>query len=79
MYQGGSILLTAPILFNVCTSSDGEDNPSNPGGITIDLTGSKFAVLGIVGGYAYQGASYSEPGKTRMWPYQSYVHIRIVQ
>lgn len=52
----GSILLTAPVLFNSC-SDDSEDlEPTNPGGeISIDLTASAYADLAVVGGYAYKG------------------------
>lgn len=56
---GGSILLTAPVLFNSC-SDDGDDGGDetptpNPGGITVDLNSSTFDALGSVGGYAYKG------------------------
>lgn len=54
---GGSILLTAPVLFNSC--SDDEDmeptNPENPNEIVIDLNHADFSELGTVGGYAYKG------------------------
>lgn len=56
---GGSILLSAPVLFSSC-SDDGEDiEPTNlPGSsneITIDLTAAAYADLAVVGGYAYKG------------------------
>lgn len=56
---GGSILLTAPVLFSSC-SDDGEDlEPTTPdipaGGITIDLTADAYSDLAVVGGYAYKG------------------------
>lgn len=56
---GGSILLSAPVLFSSC-SDDGEDlEPTNPdipaGGVTIDLTADAYVDLGVVGGYAYKG------------------------
>ena len=56
---GGSLLLTAPILFNSCSSDDGtgsnNNNNNNNGGITVDLNSSEFADLKTVGGYAYKG------------------------
>jgi cytochrome b6-f complex iron-sulfur subunit len=57
---GGSILLTAPVLFNSCSSSDDEDpDPGNGNGgdndITIDLTSPDYSALSAVGGYAYKG------------------------
>ena len=53
---GGSILLTAPILFNSCSDDDDTDptNPDNPNGIVIDLNHNDFEALGTVGGYAYK-------------------------
>lgn len=59
---GGSILLTAPVLFNSC--SDGTDDAmddvdngdgDNEDAITIDLTDDDYSELGTVGGYAYSG------------------------
>ena len=61
---GGSILLTAPMLFNSCSddsSDDGNDDNNNDnnnddsGGNTIDLNDSAYASLKTVGGYAYKG------------------------
>ncbi len=55
---GGSILLTAPVLFNSCSDDDEDMEPTNPGGsgeVTIDLNHADFAALGAVGGYAYKG------------------------
>ncbi len=56
---GGSILLTAPVLFNSC-SDDGDDmepnNPDNPNEIIIDLSASSSAALGTVGGFIYSGS-----------------------
>lgn len=54
MATGGSILFTAPILFNACSSS-GEDDPGDPGGVIVDLSDSAFSALGTVGGFAYKG------------------------
>lgn len=56
---GGSILLSAPVLFSSC-SDDSEDlepiNPPGPGNeITIDLTAEAYSDLAVVGGYAYKG------------------------
>ena len=50
---GGSLLLTAPVLFNSCSddSSDDNNNTSN----TIDLTSPDYAALKTVGGFAYKG------------------------
>lgn len=54
---GGSILLTAPMLFNSCSSDDGggEEPPGggDPGGITIDLSLPAYSELANVGGFAY--------------------------
>ena len=54
---GGSLLLTAPVLFNSCSSDDdtGGDNNNNNSGTTIDLTSSEYATLKNVGGFAYKG------------------------
>lgn len=56
---GGSLLLTAPILFNSCSDDgNGGDNNNNNGGggsgITIDLNDSEFSALKTVGGFAYK-------------------------
>jgi cytochrome b6-f complex iron-sulfur subunit len=55
---GGSILLTAPVLFNSC-SKDGDDlepnEPDNSNEIVIDLTTTASAELQNVGGYIYSG------------------------
>lgn len=48
---GGSILLTAPILFNACS----EDDMEPAGKTTIDLGNSSFAALQDIGGFAYSG------------------------
>jgi len=57
---GGSLLLTAPVLFNSCstdddTSSDNNNNNGNNTGNTVDLTSPDFATLKNVGGFAYKG------------------------
>ena len=55
---GGSLLLTAPILFNSCSSDDdngGDDNNNNDDGITVDLDSSEYSALKTVGGFAYKG------------------------
>ncbi len=56
---GGSLLLTAPVLFNSCsddsTNDDNNNNNNNNGDITVDLNDSAFASLKTVGGYAYKG------------------------
>lgn len=56
---GGSLLLTAPVLFNSCsddpTDDGNNDNNNNDGKITVDLTDSAYANLKTVGGYAYKG------------------------
>lgn len=54
---GGSLLLTAPVLFNSCSNDDdtGGDNNNNNTGTTIDLTSSEYATLKNVGGFAYKG------------------------
>lgn len=51
---GGSLLLTAPVLFNSC-SDDSTDEKPPAGGITVDLTDPAFSALNTVGGYAYKG------------------------
>jgi len=53
---GGSLLLTAPVLFNSC-SDDPADNGNTDvpaGGITVDLTDPAYANLKTVGGFAYK-------------------------
>lgn len=57
---GGSILLTAPVLFNSCSGDDdnagnNNNNNNNTTGITVDLTASEYAALKTVGGFAYKG------------------------
>jgi len=60
---GGSILLTAPVIFSSCKDEDdpGNDNNSNGNGngnsndIIIDLNSADYSALGTVGGYAYKG------------------------
>ncbi|HCE58307.1 MAG TPA: hypothetical protein DER09_10870 [Prolixibacteraceae bacterium] len=58
---GGSLLLTAPVLFNSCSTDDdngGDENNNNNNnntGITVDLTSPDFANLKTVGGFAYKG------------------------
>ncbi len=55
---GGSLLLTAPVLFNSCSDDlpeEDNNNNNNTGGITVDLTDPAFAVLKTVGGFAYKG------------------------
>jgi cytochrome b6-f complex iron-sulfur subunit len=53
---GGSLLLTAPVLFNSCSDDSGDDNNNNnTGGITVDLNDPAFANLKTVGGYSYKG------------------------
>ena len=54
---GGSILLSAPVLFNACSSDDEDDDNNggnNPNEIVIDLNSAAYADLGNVGGYAYK-------------------------
>jgi len=52
---GGSILLTAPVLFNSCSDDEEEPtNPDNPNEIVIDLNHADFSDLGALGGYAYK-------------------------
>lgn len=57
---GGSILLTAPVLFNSCSddddpTDDNNNNTNNPNEIVIDLSHADYSALGAVGGYAYKG------------------------
>jgi cytochrome b6-f complex iron-sulfur subunit len=55
---GGSLLLTAPVLFNSCSDDSTEDdnnNNNNTGGITVDLNEAAYAALKTVGGFAYKG------------------------
>lgn len=53
---GGSLLLTAPVLFNACSDDSSEDgNDNNSGSNTIDLNDPAYANLKTVGGYAYKG------------------------
>ena len=54
---GGSLLLTAPVLFNSCSddSEDGGNNNIPPGGITVDLNDPAYAKLKTVGGFEYKG------------------------
>jgi cytochrome b6-f complex iron-sulfur subunit len=55
---GGSLLLTAPMIFNACSDDSGNDdnnnNNNNPDGITVDLTDPAYAALKTVGGFAYK-------------------------
>ena len=56
---GGSILLTAPVLFSACSSDDDDaepTNPNNPNEVIIDLNTAAAADLGEVGGYIYSGS-----------------------
>jgi len=56
---GGSLLLTAPVLFNSCSDNSSDDdnnnNNNNNGDITVDLNDSAYSNLKTVGGYAYKG------------------------
>lgn len=55
---GGSILFTAPILFNSCAEDvipEEVDENSGDGSIEIDLTNANYSALDTVGGYAYKG------------------------
>ncbi|MGE0020566.1 MAG: ubiquinol-cytochrome c reductase iron-sulfur subunit [Draconibacterium sp.] len=57
---GGSLLLTAPVLFNSCSTDDdnsGDDtnNNNNNTGITVDLNSAEYADLKTVGKFAYKG------------------------
>lgn len=55
---GGSILLTAPVLFNSCSDDgdddDGDNGGNNPDEIVVDLTQAAYADLNTIGGYAYK-------------------------
>lgn len=54
---GGSILLTAPVIFSSCSEDDDLVEPTNndpSAGITINLTASAYSDLGEIGGYAYK-------------------------
>ncbi len=56
---GGSLLLTAPMLFNSCSGDDNggdnnNNNNNNTGGITVDLNSSEYSALKTVGGFAYK-------------------------
>jgi cytochrome b6-f complex iron-sulfur subunit len=55
---GGSLLLTAPVLFNSCSDDSTEDdnnNNNNTGGNTVDLNDPAYAKLKTVGGFEYKG------------------------
>lgn len=53
---GGSLLLSAPMIFNSCADDSAEGDPINdPSGITVDLNDAAFANLKTVGGFAYKG------------------------
>jgi len=53
---GGSLLLTAPVLFNSCSNDDDEAGSNNNNtGITVDLAAAEFVTLKSVGGFAYKG------------------------
>ena len=56
---GGSLLLTAPVMFNSCSDDSSEDennnNNNNNSGNTVDLNDPAYANLKTVGGYAYKG------------------------
>lgn len=56
---GGSILLTAPVLFNACSGDgdefdDGNNGDNPPSEIVIDLNQAGYSALGTIGGYAYK-------------------------
>jgi len=54
---GGSLLLTAPALFNACSNdptTNNIDTGNNPSGIKVDLNDAAYAALQNVGGYAYK-------------------------
>ena len=55
---GGSILFTAPVLFNSCTDEVGDENIKPGGGNKndniIDLTKSAYSELKKAGGFAYK-------------------------
>src|SRR6056297_1405704 len=54
---GGSLLLTAPVLFNSCSDGNDDviDDEENSDDITVDLNHSDYSALGAVGGFAYKG------------------------
>lgn len=53
---GGSLLLSAPMIFNSCANDPAEGDPNkDPDGITVDLNDAAFASLKTVGGFAYKG------------------------
>ena len=54
---GGSLLLTAPVLFTSCSNDDdsSDDNNNNNTGITVDLAAAEYVTLKSVGGFAYKG------------------------
>lgn len=53
---GGSLLLSAPMIFNSCANDPAEgDQNKDPAGITVDLNDAAFASLKTVGGFAYKG------------------------
>jgi len=53
---GGSILLTAPVLFNSCSDEVEDPDSSNGGNANeIDLSQSTYSALGTVGGFANKG------------------------
>jgi len=52
---GGSLLLTAPVLFNSCSDDSSDDDNNNNNGNTVDLTDPAYANLKTVGGFAYKG------------------------
>jgi len=55
---GGSLLLTAPMLFNACSDDTDDiidDENNNGNDITVDLNHADFAALKTVGGFAYKG------------------------
>ena len=53
---GGSILLTAPVLFNSCSDDmeDIQNEEQNNNSATLNLTDGAYAALGTVGGYVYK-------------------------
>lgn len=55
---GGSLLLVSPWYFSSCSSSDDDDmdpGGGNTGNVMVDLSESKNANLGDIGGYLYVG------------------------
>jgi cytochrome b6-f complex iron-sulfur subunit len=53
---GGSILLTAPVIFSSCSKDEDDPGLTVPGNeFEIDLESATFASLKTVGGYAYNG------------------------